>query len=667
MLFFMSAASLLQAQKKEIKKGNDFFERGEYYRALENFQLAEEKGAELSVDVQKRIAHCYYHLNDIDNAFTAFANLESELKGQEDLFIYASTNHKFGFYSGAIEWYEKAKKEGANPIQVNELINSCKWAEDNSQLDPSIRVTPSILFTSGQSFGIQYYKDGVVYSSAPQGDRKNVALDKQGNPFLNLYFSTIVDGELQDGARSFSKNLESDYHVGAISFTSDQKTMYFTKTVRTRRGNDVIKIFSVEYVGNDWVNETELSINSDEYDVAYPAVSPDDKYLYFASNKRGGMGGTDLYVVERRANGSLGEPRNLGREINTYGNERYPVLSQKNELYFASDGHIGFGGLDIFRAEKDASGDWTNVTNLMRPMNSNYDDFGYIIDPNNPERGFLSSNNFGQHKNDIIFVVAPREEESTESSEDAPPIAGLENLIVQDDVPEEPASDAGGDLSAFPAALSTAFTSTFNGTAIEGVQVNLMNAVTGELVGTGVSDANGQLLITIPDNLKTDQQEFEIEMSKGDEYNSKRMIVHIMELQDINNNGLMMTPVFNDAVLDEISGMVIPYRGNQITREGQAILDKLAAFLLSNPNIVVKLNGHTEARGNKFSNLDVSQNIADKAEQYLTGKGVNDQNTIPRGYGERYLLNKCKRGKYCTDNEHLANRRIEVVVWKIRE
>jgi outer membrane protein OmpA-like peptidoglycan-associated protein len=145
------------------------------------------------------------------------------------------------------------------------------------------------------------------------------------------------------------------------------------------------------------------------------------------------------------------------------------------------------------------------------------------------------------------------------------------------------------------------------------------------------------------------------------------MIVNIMEVDDINNNGLSLTPIFKDDVLDDIGMMIIPYEGNEITKEGLAVLDELATYLLNNPNIVVKLNGHTEAKGNRYNNLNVSQNMADKAEQILISKGINDEQMIPRGYGERYLKNKCKRGVYCSDSEHLINRRIEVVVWRILE
>ena len=671
LILLLGSNSFLYAQKGEIKKGDNYFKEGEYYRALESYNSAKEKGAEFSVDIQKKIAYCYYYLNDIDKAFEAFSSLESKLE-PKDYFIYASTIHKFGFYQGAIEWYEKAKKEGgANPIQVNELIKSCKWAEQNSQLRDDIRVTPSTLLTFGQSFGIQYYKNGVVYSSASEENTKK--LDKTGKEFLNLFYSKLDDeGNIIEGtAKPFSKNLMFNYHVGAISFTSDYKTMYYTKSVRVKGGRSIIKIYSVNYDGNDWVNETELPINSNDYDVAHPAVSPDDKYLYFVSNMKGSMGGTDVYRVERKPHGKFGTPVNLGRKINTYGDERFPFVSKDNKLYFASDGHIGFGGLDIFEATMDENGEWGNVKNLMKPINSNYDDFGYVINPKDSTRGFLSSNNFGDHTKDVIFIIEPsiKTKTSEEEANEEAPIAGLENIVgSQEPVSSKEAeSSVSEELSKYPPALATVFTSTFNGTPIEGINVTIKDANTGDVVGEATSDASGKVQITIPDEYKKEGQEFEILMSKGDEYTSKRMIVNIMEISDINEQGLKMTPVFNDAVLDEISGMVIPYRGNKITEEGYRILDRLAAFLISNPDIVIKLNGHTDARGNKYNNLNLSQAMADKAEQYLITKGVDPDNVIPRGYGERYLLNKCKRGKYCTDAEHLVNRRIEVVVWRIKE
>ncbi len=659
-------------QSRQVRRGNNFFEDGEYFKALEMFEEARDAGEELSIQTQIRIANCYYELNNIDEAFELFMELESHLKGQ-DLFTYASATHGFGFYQGAIDLYNECLDKGiGNPAQIRELIRSCEWALENETFVTDYLVNPSELLTFGQSFGIQYYKNGVVYSSS-SGDSDEV--DRYGKEFLNLYYSPIQDGEIQD-QRLFSENLVFDYHVGAIAFTTDEKTMYYTRAVRVRGGESRIKIFQVTYNGSEWGNQEELSINSDNYDCAYPAVTPDDKYLLFASNMKGGHGGTDLYIVERRPNGRFGQPQNLGSRINTFGNERFPFVSDSYDLYFASDGHLGFGGLDVFKAVHQGGTSWSEVENMMKPFNSNKDDFGYVIDPNDPEQGFLSSDRIGNGGTDVIFYVEPRSEEESEESagEEAEmvPMGGLlydesgEVVTQEKEQPEpEPKPEPETDLSQFPDAFSTVVNSTFNGTSIDGAMIVVKDNSTGQIVVEGTTDRNGKIHLIIPDEFRKEGQTFEISINKGDDFNGKSMVVDIMELEQIAQNGIALTPVFDDVVLDDIGTMVIPYRGENITSEGQKVLDKLSAYLTNNPNVVVKLNAHTEARGNKYNNLLISQKVAEKAEEYLMERGIDDRNMIPRGYGERYLLNNCRRGKLCDESKHLENRRIEVVVWKM--
>ncbi|RCW30220.1 OmpA family protein [Marinilabilia salmonicolor] len=684
LLLFILTSAIVQGQSREVRRGNSFYEDGEWFKALELFEEARDAGEDLSVQTQIRIANCYFELNNIDDAFNLFMELEPQLKGQ-DLFTYAKTTHRFGFYQGAIELYNRCLDQGiGNSAQIQELIRSCEFAIENEALRTDYYVNPSDLATYGQSFGIQYYKDGVVYSSS-SGDADE--LDRYGRAFLNLYYSPIEDGEIQE-AGLFSENLVFDYHVGAIAFTSDEETMYYTKSVRVRGGDSRIKIFRVTFENGEWGNEEELSINSDKYDCAYPAVTPDDKYLIFASNMSGGHGGTDLYIAERRGNGRFGQVRNLGATINTFGDERFPFVSKDYKMYFASNGHLGFGGLDIFETEHQGGTTWVNPINLMKPFNSNKDDFGYVIDPNDPQQGFLSSNRLGSGATDAIFYVEPRgeEDETEEAEEEMVPMGGIiydeAELIVDqaETTPEpepepdpvvevipEPQPEPEVDLSAFPDAFSTSVNSTFNGTEIPDALVVVRDNASDAVVVRGATDRNGKIHLIIPDEYRKENQSFDITVSKGDEYNSRNMLVDIMELEDIARNGIELTPIFDDAELDDIGTMVIPYRGENITPEGQKVLDQLAVYLKNNPRAVVKLNAHTEARGNKYNNLLTSQKVAEKAEQIMMEKGIDDRNLIPRGYGERYLINKCKRGKLCDESEHLANRRIEVVVWKMLE
>lgn len=678
LLLFLVFTADICAQSSTVKKADKLYLKGEYFGAITEYRKAEAAGETLDIRTKIKLAICLYYHNDIENAFNIFLENEEKLL-DEDWYYYGLTAHKFGFYEGAIAAYVKAKQFGSNPAVIDELIASCKWANENSEFNPKVKVNPvADMYTGGQSFGVQFYNNGLVYSSSDQSSTRKT-LDKTGKEILNLYITDLVDGKVNIATkRIFSKNLVVPSHIGAISFTSDKSMMYYTRAVRVKGGGSKIKIFSAEFDGSDWINETELSINSDSYDCAHPAVSPTNKELYFTCNKLGGYGGKDLYVVSRSKTGVLGEVKNLGSGINTMLDEEYPFVTPDNTLIFSSDGRTGFGGLDIYTATMK-NGMWTNVTNLMRPFNGEKDDFGYVIDPSDKNRGFLSSNRLGTGEFDAIFsvdiakdaeVVEPVVEKVPEPVTPVP--APIEQpvvppVVVAPVVVAPVVAAIVEPVNNLPKSISATITSTFNGTPIAGVNIAITDLTTGAAVGSATSDANGKFSLTLPESSRQEGQEFELTLSKGDEYVGKKMILNIMELEDLSKNGINLTPNFKDEVLDDISGMVIPYVGNEITPEGYKVLSSLAAYMVKNHNIVIKLNGHTEARGDKLTNLRTSQMMSEKAEKDLISKGIPDENIIPRSYGERYIVNKCKRGVVCDNASHLENRRIEVVVWKIKK
>lgn len=688
-LFVLCALSIdASAQKKELRRAKAFYDDGEYYQALYYYSYALELGGELSLDDKKNIARSQYYLNDIDGAYDSFQKLEESLAG-DDIFLYASTIHQFGLYEEAITWYEKSKGQGeTNTIRVNDLIESCRWAlSHGSQLD--YRVNPCFeLSKNGQSFGVQYYMGNqqVVYSSASENSRN---VDRYGNPFLNLYTSDLEGGEVVENTkRLFSKKLQSKYHVGAICFTSDYKYIYYTKSVMVD-DYDIMKIFVAEFDGKDWVNEQALTINSDDYDCAHPALTPDDKYLYFVSNRDDiGYGGKDIYYVERKGPNEFGEVINAGGNINTYGDEVYPVVSKDNKLYFSSNGHYGFGGLDIFVAD-NVDGKWQNVQNMMKPFNSNHDDFCYIIDPEDSNRGFLSSNNYGDNAEDVIFFVRKATEEDFNiQAEEMPPIMGMETLMFNQEEleaqPDEELTEPVTETIEMPIEepviepvveqpvvasvqhpFTTEVTSTFNATKISGAQVTITDAATGEYIASAHTDTQGRVTMNLDGNKVNDKGDYNVSVKK-DGFKPKSFLASLEEIDELKNTGIQLTPMFNNTVLEDIGGLVIPYT-NELTDESKVLLDKLAAYLIQNPTIVIKLNAHTEAKGVRYKNLSISQKMAEKAQEYLISQGVNGDQVIPRGYGERYLLNRCHRGKYCDKAQHLENRRIEVVVWDVRK
>ena len=674
-LFFILLPLVLEAQGAFLRRGDTQYNRGEYYKALQFYNQATEGGFKLSRDYQLKVAHCYYELNNVDEAWSILNEHEDALRGY-DLFLYASATHGIGFYEGAIDLYQRAKPENPDRIGfIDELIRSCEWAMKHDEFLP-VRVNPSKIMTFGQSFGLQFYKDGIVYSSAsPEGEAKRT--DRQGRNFLSLYYSDLEGDEITN-TRLFSKNLVFDFHVGAISFSPDEKTMYYTKTVRVRGGDNKLKIFSVIFDGEDWVDEVDLNINSNDFDNAHPAVTPDGNHLIFVSNRPGGYGGKDLWIADIRPNRTLSNVRNLGPKINSFADEIFPFVSQDNTLYFSSDGHIGFGGLDLFKSEYK-NNSWSTATNLGQPYNSYKDDFGYVIDPNDNTKGFLSTNRIGDGSDVIFYVYTAPEPEAIEE-EEVVPIAGLldedillppEMQIIEELKEEEPeeiivVEEPKIDLSLFPSSFKSYVVSTFNGNLLENTAITFSDKITGATIFTVRTDNKGSFNIPIPDEYRKEGQEFNISAIK-DGFKEVKADINILDIDTYARNGIQLSPIFEESELNEIDGLKIPYVGLNILDQGYSTLDQVAAYLLNNPQVVIKLNGHSDVRGTMMANLNNSQKIAETAKDYLLSKGVSNDNLIARGYGERYLTNRCKRGVVCTESQHLENRRVEIVVWKIKQ
>ena len=901
--------------KDEFSKAEQFYKKADYYMALETFKSIKTKVFDEKLVVQIRIARCYYQLNRMQEAYKTYYDYRDLLKG-EDIYMFATALNKTGNYKEAIKWYYNVPKDVADSLNVRELINSCRWAM-RTNISVPVVLKPTRLSDLGQSFGIQYYKTGVVFSAPEEKSNNTKNLDNHGLGFQNLYYSDLKENEIALTQKKFSSELKFPYHVGAISFSHNYSRIYYTKTVKIKGNKSILKVYSSNYddKSKDWINETALPFNNDAYNCAHPAISPDNKYLYFTSDMPKGVGGKDLYRVMILANNTYGKAENLGPKINTFGNELFPFVDNDNTLYFSSNGYPGFGSLDVYKT-KFIAGKWSEVENMMLPINSSYDDFAYTVNPNNIETGFVSSDR--GNRPDVIYSIniinkAPVKLSSVlENATDGSPVVGgrvtvfdantgkeighsttdkygafdvtipeeyrdkdhpliiktsqsdyeareirlpaskiqdinnrrvplkpkNENLpealhttlldiydrspivdkkvtlkdknsnqfigqsisdslgVVNIDIPNEyrksdqdfnielekgqgypeqkitvsmaeldyikkkgidlqpdrteiPAyfsskltsiidnrpiananikikdirtgeivgttkSDAQGNFDIalpdkykkegqvfnievanvpgyldekldvsiyniqklkdrsiemkpedkFSVEVSSILTTSFNGEPIAGAVVTLKDAITGEVIGETISKADGSFIIFISDVYRG-TKDFIIEVKRGNDFTPKSILTSIEDLKNLKQDGILMTPIFNDRMLDEMNTMVIPHDRKKISQIGYLTLDKLAIYLKNNPKVIIKLNGHTDVRGERYENLSVSQEMANIAEQYLLAKGVSQRSVIPRGYGDRYVINKCRRGQECSLTEHIQNNRVEVVVWKI--
>ena len=254
--------------------------------------------------------------------------------------------------------------------------------------------------TEYSDFGVSYYGGDAIYASSKKDNNKSRKNWTNGQPYLELYRGAIDGtGEIID-SDAFSDNLSTKYHESNAIFTKDLKTVYFTRNnyFESHYGKDSIgwnnlKMYKADVAdGGEWSNIMPMPFNDDNYSVGHPALSNDERTLYFTSDMPGSMGETDIFKVSVNSDGSYGAPMNMGSQINTFGKEMFPYVSKKGNLYFSSDSRGGLGGLDVYVVPLNNA--TVEPLNLGTPINSNLDDFSFIID-NDKNTGYFSSNRSG--------------------------------------------------------------------------------------------------------------------------------------------------------------------------------------------------------------------------------------------------------------------------------
>lgn len=249
--------------------------------------------------------------------------------------------------------------------------------------------------------GKSYYS-----SSVPSGDKRENIYKWNNQPFLNIYKAEediqTLEGREQDtvlvlaNSQKLEAPISSELHESTPVFTKDGKTIYFTRNNsdgkrarKSKKNTSNLKIYKASYINGYWVNVKELPFNNDEYSTGHPALSPDEKTLYFVSNMPGGFGDSDIYKVEIKGKDDYGTPINLGSTINTSEKEVFPYIGSDNVLYFSSNGHLGLGLLDIFQSKIKEDGTLSSPENLGYPFNSKKDDFSFFISEDG-KKGFFS-------------------------------------------------------------------------------------------------------------------------------------------------------------------------------------------------------------------------------------------------------------------------------------
>ncbi len=640
------AVSPLFAQDTKLKKANTQYDNYAYSQAIDSYQQLINSGNN-SLEVFQKLADCYFFNSDLQNAAKWYEKMfqkEQELKQKGALDTAISPTYYFRA-SQSLKSLKKYKKADSLLVKVIELDLDTKDSRVKRLIENAAYLE-AIELQSGRykiqnlprnsayvDFAPTMYKDKLVFSSA-RGTIKSTTKRNTWTqqPYLDLFSATVTESGGLEYPEKFSKKLNSRLHESTCVFTQNEQTIYFTRNnlMNAKYGKDTtgvnrLKIYRAHLSDQlKWDQIEELPFNNNEYSVAHPALSADGSKLYFASDMPGGYGMSDLYVVTIQQDGSFSAPQNLGPEINTEGRDTFPFLSTSGTLYFASDGHLGLGGLDIFAIQLE--GEDQTVYNVGKPINSAADDVTFIIDEAS-KKGYFASNRAGGKGSDDIYSF----------TENTPLITKCKG------------------------SLKTVLIDEKSNAVLEKVVVEVRDA-DNELIQIGKTNEKGELFVDIDCGDKT----YTILASKKDyEEASKTITISranpfpsatIPLKSNVPEKGIDLAKLLNLKPIYFASNKAL------ILNKSAEEVDKVIAYMKEYPSIKIEIGSHTDSKGSDRYNMKLSQRRATATANYIISKGIDSTRVKSRGYGETVLINRCANGVRCSKDEHAQNRRSEFIV-----
>jgi len=612
---FAALSFTISAQNVTTKKADKLFNRFEYVDSTKEYlKLVENDKADGYV--YKQLADTYYNMFNSTEAVKWYSKATETLQDAETYYRYSQMLKANGQYEEANNQMRKFAAAAPNDDRAKAFKENPKYLP--TLLDKAKRYNVNLLDVSGDKsdFGAVLYDNSLYFTSARNTARKSYGWTDE--PFLDIYKADYnADGTITNiiGVSS----LNSKYHDASLTMSSDGNTVYFTsdsfressfekdKANKLKLGRN--NIFKATKDGDSWGKIISLPFNSNEFSNSNPSLSRDGKTLYYSSDGPGSIGGVDIWKVTINADGTYGEPQNLGSKINTEGTESFPFIADDNKtLYFASAGKQGLGGYDVYQI--DLSGG--EATNLGSPVNTEKDDFAFSFN-GTKNVGFLSSNRGG---NDDILMVSP--------------ICGVDVTVV--------------------------VTNVKTGAILSNASVAILDDKK-NVIATELSNASGEVKYRVecdkPYVVQASKDAFEgntfaVTPSKGP---SARVEAAIQPIEVIvTETEIVLKPIYFE------------YDKSNITQEGAFELDKLVQVMKSNDKMFVLAKSHTDNRGTDKYNLRLSDRRAKSSVQYIISKGIDASRISGKGMGE--LEPKVDCGKDCTEEQRAQNRRSEFLIVK---
>lgn len=622
-LFITLMSSLcLTAQDNNTRKADKQFARFQFVKAAESYEKLVEKG-EATPYVYKQLAESYYNIFNTQEAEKYYAKALEYSDEPELIYRYAQMLKANGKYEASNEQMERFASMRPSDDRATAFRKNPNYLPKILEQGKKFNVQNANFNSEQSDFGGIMLNDKLYITSARNDNRKTYGWNQE--PFLDIYtLDKNSDGSYQS-ATLVNENINTRYHEGLVSFSPDGKTMYFSresffekdfeKDSLSKTRYSQLYLFKATKLGSDWDSVESLSLNSENYSVKNPAVSPDGNTLYFSSNMPGGYGNYDIYKAPINDDGTIGEPVNLGQKVNTEGQEMFPYVSSKNIIYFSSNGHLGLGGLDVFYT-KEIDGKMAPIRNVGIPVNSSADDFAFTIDEAK-EEGFVSSNREGGQGSDDIYRFKK--------------LQPLCDVLVTASVIDNDSRNP-----------------------IEGATVALYDDKGNKMVSKA-SNADG-----IAEFIVECEQNTELEVV-ADGYKSKKMMVSGTNEEE-NKVQVALDPIDDIIVADKVNlePIFFEFDKSNITSQAAFELDKLVQIMNKYPDIAIEVAAHTDSRGSEAYNEQLSDRRAKTTVQYVISKGIDESRISGEGKGESEPKVDC--GANCTKEQHQMNRRSEFTI-----
>ena len=618
-LIVIAAALLLSGCKAfNLRVANNYYDEFAYSRAILKYEKVLRK--EFDPVAASRLADCYLKTGNSFKAEIWYRRLsKSPLITFEDRFNFSRVLMENGKYDEAKENFKEYLQLNPGDKEARKLSLVCDsihlFYEDTTVY--SISLLP-INGEAESNFSPAFYRDGIVFvSDRPSSGKSKVRSPWTGKEYLDLFYTRFEGGRWIE-PQLLKGDVNGLYDEGPATFTPDFNSIYFTRmdytgksVEKNQKDESLLKLFTGTYTGNTWKLSGPMSFNSMEYSVGHPAMSSDGKTLFFVSDMPWGYGGTDIYRSEL-IEGKWSEPKNLGPAINTEGNEMFPFISADSVLYFSSYGHFSLGGLDIYSSFWNGE-KWSKAENLQYPVNSSKDDFGYIVDKNN-KSGFFTSNR--EKNRDRIYGFSKN-----------PPV--FEYVVLAKDAKT----------------LKPVYDFTLNTIGKKGERKLLTEM-----------KANKKSVTLSPNS------EYQIEFKAKGYYavNTRLSTIGYRKSTTFSDTLLLNRIELNKAVV--LKNIRFNKKDEVLTEETTKALDSLAMVMQQNPEIEVEILSHSDSKGTFTDNLALTKRRADLIRDYLISKGISIARLMPLGFGEGKLLNQCRDGIFCIDEDHAVNNRIEIKV-----